>query len=545
MVAPSSSSLKSSSAVATAASLSSHQLPPVVHSIGASIGGALAILAFYPFERIRVELQSQGEGRISITKRKETGESNLGSNDNSQKQIESTNDNQINGVATATGVAKYSQMEVEREESVSSLNSSGGSFELVPSLQSADAASIDTSSLDDNPADMNLVDGTEDGDNKEIALGGQILMAEELARAKSVSGQRDPTVDARESRGPKSPGSKVESHEKKYLPSDESIIQCFLRLHSEQTLYKGASHVVTTLTISNAIFFYALQVTRRSLTSVRQQDSRPIEEKHQHSSQRFLNCILPKSKMGNSLIASSLAGAINVFLTNPLWVASLRIMESKMPEDNNQLEKQKSLLRVMHQIANDEGISRLWNGTRTSLLLVANPIIQHFIYEQLRLLLMDSRRRRIGVRGNSNKGRRRNSRDGNAHSQALSPIEAFAFGALAKLVATVLTYPLQLAQVLLRLQRKKNQLSQPSHANGSQHRDPTKDGIGESYYEGTLDCLYKQFSRGGLPALFKGMKAKLLQTVMTAAFTFLTNEQTLMQAARIYENLGPKRPVPQ
>ncbi|KAK1742175.1 hypothetical protein QTG54_006740 [Skeletonema marinoi] len=34
-------------------------LPPIVHAIGGSIGSALAILTFYPLERIRVEIQSQ------------------------------------------------------------------------------------------------------------------------------------------------------------------------------------------------------------------------------------------------------------------------------------------------------------------------------------------------------------------------------------------------------------------------------------------------------------------------------------------------------
>ena len=56
-----------------------------------------------------------------------------------------------------------------------------------------------------------------------------------------------------------------------------------------------------------------------------------------------------------------------------------------------------------------------------------------------------------------------------------------------------------------------------------------------------LDCLYQQLMRGGIPALFQGMNAKLLQTVLTAAFTFLTYEQTLVQVAKVYEALGWKR----
>lgn len=314
----------------------------------------------------------------------------------------------------------------------------------------------------------------------------------------------------------------------------ETITQCLLRLYREQTLYKGASHMITTLTISNAIFFYALQVTRRRLVSLQQQNN--TNQRYQHHNRRYnqhsyilnlLYHILPKSKMGGSLVASTIAGCINVLLTNPLWVASLRIMESRIPsvevvEDNDgntlqqQAHQKPTLWNVMQRIIQSEGISSLWNGTSTSLLLVSNPIIQHFMYEQLRTIILGRRQQRARQRV-----------DGKALS--LSPIEAFLFGAVAKAIATLATYPLQLAQVLLRLQRKKLQ--------SDQQGSNSKDIHDTTIYNGTLDCLGKQFSSRGVSGLFQGMNAKLLQTVLTSAFTFLTYEQTLIQVGRFYEML--------
>ena len=314
----------------------------------------------------------------------------------------------------------------------------------------------------------------------------------------------------------------------------ETITQCLLRLYQEQTLYKGASHMVTTLTISNAIFFYTLQVIRRRLLSLKQNNT---NQRYQHPNRRYnqhsyilnlLYHILPKSKMGRSLVASSIAGCINVLLTNPLWVASLRIMESRIPsvevvEDNDedvssdniqqQSNQKPTLWNVMQRIIQSEGISSLWNGTSTSLLLVSNPIIQHFMYEQLRTIILGRRQQRARQRV-----------DGKALS--LLPIEAFLFGAVAKAVATVATYPLQLAQILLRLQRKKLQ--------SDQQGSNSKDIHDTTIYSGTLDCLVKQFSSRGISGLFQGMNAKLLQTVLTSAFTFLTYEQTLIQVGRLY-----------
>jgi len=312
----------------------------------------------------------------------------------------------------------------------------------------------------------------------------------------------------------------------------ETITQCLLRLYQEQTLYKGASHMVTTLTISNAIFFYALQVIKRRLSSLQSLNTNQRYQNHdrrynQHSYiLNLLYHVLPKSKMGRSLLSSSIAGCINVLLTNPLWVASLRIMESRIPtvevegndgDTKQQAHQKPTLWNVMQRILQSEGLSSLWNGTSTSLLLVSNPIIQHFMYEQLRTIILGRRQQRHARQRKEWK------------ALLLSPLEAFLLGAVAKGIATVATYPLQLAQVLLRLQKKKLQ--------SDQQGSNSKDIHDSSIYNGTLDCLGKQFSSRGISGLFQGMNAKLLQTVLTSAFTFLTYEQTLSQVGRLYEML--------
>ena len=103
----------------------------------------------------------------------------------------------------------------------------------------------------------------------------------------------------------------------------------------------------------------------------------------------------------------------------------------------------------------------------------------------------------------------------------------------------------RLAQVLLRLQSKAKTSTSPGSSNIYTESNISKntDEINTTTYKGTVDCLYQQFQHGGIQALFKGMNAKLLQTVLTASFTFLTYEQTLVFVGRIYEILSarPKR----
>jgi len=167
------------------------------------------------------------------------------------------------------------------------------------------------------------------------------------------------------------------------LSRTESDLECFIRLYKRQALYRGASSMVTTMLISSFITFYALEVTRKSLTLLkkrgnRQQRHENIRQMHKlHSHLKFLEYILPKSKMATSLLASTLTGIMNVFLTTPLWNGTRRIMESDVSTANispAKVMKQPSLWEMMQHIALDEGILQLWHGTWSSLLLVSNPV---------------------------------------------------------------------------------------------------------------------------------------------------------------------------
>jgi len=80
------------------------------------------------------------------------------------------------------------------------------------------------------------------------------------------------------------------------------------------------------------------------------------------------------------------------------------------------------------KMAQQEGVTSLWNGTIPSLILVSNPAIQFMTYEAIK--------RRLHAL---------------CDKQHLSGLVYFFVGAVAKAVATVLTYPLQLVQTKLRV----------------------------------------------------------------------------------------------
>ncbi|VEU43256.1 unnamed protein product [Pseudo-nitzschia multistriata] len=258
----------------------------------------------------------------------------------------------------------------------------------------------------------------------------------------------------------------------------DGILRCLLDLRDRGVLYKGVKPIVSTIFTSQFVFFFLHAYAKRWLA-------------------RVTNSGSVSNSPSLSLLSSCLAGVGNVLLTNPLWVTNMAIVSGTTETQN--------LFREVLRLSRDHGLGHLWKGTGASLLLVSNPILQFVCYEQFKRKILEGR----GKTGPGGKAR-----------TTLGAAEAFAVAALAKTIATVGTYPLQLAQTLLRL------------------ADGDRSGERAARYEGTIDCLARLYrtNGAGCAAWFKGMRAKLLQTVLTAAFTFLTYEQILGAVRRVVES---------
>ncbi|KAK2160776.1 hypothetical protein LSH36_127g12005 [Paralvinella palmiformis] len=83
-----------------------------------------------------------------------------------------------------------------------------------------------------------------------------------------------------------------------------------------------------------------------------------------------------------------------------------------------------------------EGISALWSGTVPSIILATNPAVQFMVYEALK--------RRI---------------QGQGKQKNLASLTYFAMGAVSKMAATIVTYPLQVVQARSRVSIKTNVLA--------------------------------------------------------------------------------------
>ena len=160
------------------------------------------------------------------------------------------------------------------------------------------------------------------------------------------------------------------------------------------SLYTGLSSALIGVGVSSAVYFYWYNQLK-TLTL-------------QYQNKRALSAL-------SNIYVASVAGILNVFVTMPIWVINTRMTLNK---------SNRTIISTINDIIHNEGFSSFYKGLIPSLILVSNPAIQFVVYEQLIRTL----------------SKRRNKQ---SKLLQLSSTQFFILGAIAKAVATVLTYPYQ------------------------------------------------------------------------------------------------------
>eukprot|EP00250_Pteridium_aquilinum_P003931 c14194_g1_i1 orf=218-1318(-) len=222
--------------------------------------------------------------------------------------------------------------------------------------------------------------------------------------------------------------------------------------------------------------------------------------------------------MFSSLIVAALAGCLNVLLTNPIWVLVTRMQthaqsqkdagkgkedlaeiqvasSSQMSSNALSTAKPYGTLTAIKDLYYEAGLKGFWKGVLPTLIMVSNPSIQFMLYEGM--LKQLRKKRASNLKGLTN----------------VTALEVFLLGAIAKLGATVTTYPLLV--VKSRLQAKQE-----------------IGGDKAQQYSGTLDATLKILRFEGIGGFYKGMGTKILQSVFAAAVLFMVKEE-LVKSARI------------
>uniref|UniRef100_A0A1A7WQE2 Solute carrier family 25 (Mitochondrial carrier, peroxisomal membrane protein), member 17 n=1 Tax=Iconisemion striatum TaxID=60296 RepID=A0A1A7WQE2_9TELE len=257
--------------------------------------------------------------------------------------------------------------------------------------------------------------------------------------------------------------SRLQVDDKRKSKSTPVILAEIAKEEGFLSLYRGWFPVISSLCCSNFVYFYTFNALKKVAASGS-----------------------GKPRPSKDLLMGVVAGVVNVILTTPMWVVNTRLKLQGVRFRNEDLHQTqyRGIFDAFSQIISNEGVRTLWNGTLPSLILVFNPAVQFMIYEAMK--------RKAGRGG-----------------KRISSAKIFLIGAVAKAIATTATYPLQTIQAILRFGQYK--------------------GEGQSGLMGSLSTIFVLFmeriKKNGFLGLYKGLEAKLLQTVLTAALMFVVYEK--------------------
>jgi hypothetical protein len=178
------------------------------------------------------------------------------------------------------------------------------------------------------------------------------------------------------------------------------------------------------------------------------------------------------------LLVSALAAMANTFLTLPLDVLSSQQQSGTADDDDREEKNSKEEVSCLQSILS------LWRGLFPSLLLSSNPAIHYTVFDTLkyRILLSPTNEKRN-----------------------LNMLEAFLLGLIAKFVATMATYPLIRAKVLLMVTHQRSM----------------------------LHCLVQEYRRNGTRALYQGCQLQLLHTMLKSALLMMVKERITRTTRRL------------
>ncbi|KAJ2687152.1 hypothetical protein IWW39_003132 [Coemansia spiralis] len=192
-----------------------------------------------------------------------------------------------------------------------------------------------------------------------------------------------------------------------------------------------------------------------------------------------------------SMVSGAVAGAMTCIITNPIWVVNTRLT---VKQKSTAEGESPTTVQAFAEVIKEDGVLALWQGIIPALILVINPIIQYTAFEQLKNRV--ERFRKLGS------------------------LDFFVLGAISKLAATSITYPYILLKSRMQLKQSKNE--------------------GERY-DSLVDGLRKVVAQEGVAGLYNGIESKLLQSVLTASFLFMSKEALFSYAVKLLILLGARR----
>lgn len=289
-----------------------------------------------------------------------------------------------------------------------------------------------------------------------------------------------------------------------------AVLSSILEREGIGGLYAGLSANIVSIGVSQALYFFFYEIIKDAVVA--------SSRRGRHGRAR---AGAARTSLVQDLFIAFVSGIVNATVTCPLWVAATRLKlvsnhrpKSRVLDRNDEEIELRSVgsnkeFRHNHHSDDDEPtfIGSLvevvrsgdsWKGLGPSLILCSNPALQYGIYEQLKQRMLYAWAKR---------------RPGRVAGEVLNPLPAFIIGAVAKTIATIFTYPLQLIQTRTR-----------------------EEGFQGGMWEAFQALVAESGAR--ISPYFRGMNSKLIMTVLNASLMFMTKEWILRLVLMARGTLG-------
>eukprot|EP00927_Polykrikos_kofoidii_P008327 TRINITY_DN13457_c0_g1_i1.p1 TRINITY_DN13457_c0_g1~~TRINITY_DN13457_c0_g1_i1.p1 ORF type:complete len:342 (-),score=46.18 TRINITY_DN13457_c0_g1_i1:115-1101(-) len=206
-----------------------------------------------------------------------------------------------------------------------------------------------------------------------------------------------------------------------------------------------------------------------------------------------------------NVLIGYVAGLSTVLVASPLEVVSTRQQLASEAD----VSKKLGTLRMLARMIRTEGIFVLWKGWTANAVLALNPAIENTVFDQVKIIFL----KRV-------------------KKSSLTIGQAFWLGALSKIIATAMTFPLIRAKVIMqascgKTQDSKNGLVIPTNGvagafSGMQPSEvPGHDDVGLTAVQVMRDIV----AEDGPLALWKGMTPQATKAVLSSAVAFAAKER--------------------
>ena len=210
----------------------------------------------------------------------------------------------------------------------------------------------------------------------------------------------------------------------------------------------------------------------------------------------------PQLSILSNLLIGIVAGCFCQLFINPLSVIQTRLMTQAKQAgvSPTAVKASSSILSTAVQIWRSEGFLAFYTGLLPAFILTSNPAIQFLVFDRLKAMLEMILQQHQSTR-------------------PINALESFVIGAVAKISATLATYPYIMAKLRL------------------QYRGPLP--AGQQPYKGTLDVIVSILRQDGMMGLYAGLRAQLLKSVLGAALMFMMKEQLTILSDRLVKRKQP------